>query len=480
MDTLLNWLWQGGAIAIAAAAMLRVLPRSRTQARYGTLWAAYVLVVALPAMPLITAAWSPIPPEAGDIALQPAISVPMERWTPAGLVIGLWMAWCAASMIRLLIAAAGLIEAKKGAADCRREIEDRLPHWSRVKTCGRQTRLVLSTRVRAAAVLGCRLPVIAIAPAIVDRLSNEDLDRVVIHEWAHVQRRDDVAQIIQRLVRVVAGWHPAVWWLERQLELEREVACDEIAVALTGSAKGYATCLTTLAALRLGSVPGWPAPAVLSYSGLRRRVVRILALQGRVTAPRWRAVALSASAALASLALLIGHVQVVISAAGSSGFPHSAESLVGKPIVSQASLSSEPQTARSSLARSRRSQAPTERSNQPSAPPARTRGAETPMVVEPPASAAVPLPMHVEPLLNGTIEGALGTLTPPHIPENTLTETHIATAPGLPALADLKTRTPWGAAAEAGVAIGRGSENAGRATAGFFSRVAKRVAVSLR
>jgi beta-lactamase regulating signal transducer with metallopeptidase domain len=403
----------------------------------------------------------------------------MEEWTPVGLVIGVWMAWCAVATVRLLIAAAGLIAAKRHAAACLREIENRLPHWLRVKAAGRQTRLVLSTRVRAAAVLGCRLPVIAIAPALVERLSNEDLDRVVIHEWAHIQRRDDIAQVIQRLVRVVAGWHPAVWWLERQLDLEREVACDEVAVALTGSARGYATCLTTLAALRLGQVPGWAAPAVLSSSGLRRRVVRILALQRAATEPRWRAVALSASAALASLALLIGHVQVVISAAGSSGFSYPAESLAGTPIASNA-FPSGPQPARSSSARARRPQAPTERINQASDPTARTKVAELPMVVEPPASAAVPLPMHVEPLLNGTIEGALGRLTPPQIPEHTLTETHIAMAPRTSAPADLKTRTPWGAAADAGVAIGRGSENAGRATAGFFSRVAKRVASSLR
>jgi beta-lactamase regulating signal transducer with metallopeptidase domain len=477
--TSLNWLWQGGAIALAAAAMLRVLPRSRTQARYGTLWAAYLLVVALPVMPFITAAWSPIPAAAGDIALQPALSAPMEQWTPMGLVIGLWMAWCAAATIRLLIAAAALIDAKRQAVDCRSEIENRLPHWLRVKTSGRQARLVLSTRVRAAAVLGCRMPVIAVAPALVDRLSNEDLDRVVLHEWAHIQRRDDVAQIVQRLVHVVAGWHPAAWWLERQLELEREVACDELAVALTGSPKGYATCLTTLAALRSSPVPGLPAPAVLSSSGLRRRVMRILALQTAMSTPRWRAAALSASAALASLALLFGHVQVVISATGSSVFAHPADSPVGEPIASNAS-SSDLQPARSTAARSRRSPAPTERINQTGDAATRTNGAGTPMAVEPPALASVPLPMHLEPQPNGAIEGALGTLTPPQIPDNTLIETHIATAPSAPAAADLKTRSPWGAAADAGVAIGRGSENAGRATAGFFSRVARRVAGSVR
>ena len=49
MDFLLNWLVQGGVVALAAAAVLHATPRSRTQARYAIAWAASVIVVALPA-----------------------------------------------------------------------------------------------------------------------------------------------------------------------------------------------------------------------------------------------------------------------------------------------------------------------------------------------------------------------------------------------------------------------------------------------
>ena len=98
--------------------------------------------------------------------------------------------------------------------------------------------------------MGCGSPVIAIAPALVQHLTADELDRVVIHEWAHVQRRDDLANVAQLVARVLAGWHPAVWWLDRRLQAERETACDEMAVALTGSSKVYAACLVKLAGLR--------------------------------------------------------------------------------------------------------------------------------------------------------------------------------------------------------------------------------------
>ena len=109
--------------------------------------------------------------------------------------------------------------------------------------------------------------------AFLASLSDADLDRVVVHEWAHVQRRDDLTQHVQWLVRVVAGWHPALWWLGRQMDLEREVACDEIAVSQTGTAKGYAQCLVTLAGLSNG--PARPLPVLaVSPSRLQRRLVR--------------------------------------------------------------------------------------------------------------------------------------------------------------------------------------------------------------
>ena len=43
---------------------------------------------------------------------------------------------------------------------------------------------------------------IAIAPELVDRLERHELDRIVIHEWAHVQRRDDLAHAVALVVRL--------------------------------------------------------------------------------------------------------------------------------------------------------------------------------------------------------------------------------------------------------------------------------------
>ena len=250
MDLLLNWLAQGAVVAIAAAAGLRIIPASRAQARYGFLWAGYLLVLALPLVPsMIAAAPIAVPPL--DLAPVPGgpVAMPVAWWTSSALALSLWMTWSSLHALRFIVGAVAVRRARRLSEECPRDVLAALPHWSTVRTTGRPTRVVLSDRVRHAAVLGFGSPVIALAPRLLKQLSGPDLDRVLVHEWAHVQRRDDLAQLLQQLVRAIAGWHPAAWWLERRLDFEREVACDEVAVDVTGSAKGYAACLVTLAAM---------------------------------------------------------------------------------------------------------------------------------------------------------------------------------------------------------------------------------------
>lgn len=463
MDVLLNWLWQGGIVALAAAALLRVIPQSRTQARYGLAWAACVVVLALPAVPRILAAAASVP--AADDApafAGPVVSMPIAWWTSTALALALWLVWCGLYAARVVAAALALRDTKGQCRECPPRVEARLHHWSRVRATGRRTRLVVSTRVRSAAVLGCGSPLIAVAPGLLAQLSDADLDRVVIHEWAHVQRRDDIAQFLQLLVRMVAGWHPAVWWLERQLELEREVACDEIAVAVTGSAKEYAECLATLAALPSAPVRWSPALAAVSSSGLRRRIVRILATHRVVAAQPWRAIASCASVALATLAIAVGNVHVVKSAAASSSRSGATPPAAVPAIATQTSTTFDPVAVGASSS----SPVPTRRSRSSDArvrPAKRDDGplpavaAATQTMAAPPASTVAPVPSRFLEFI----------------------EAH-STAPAAesPLRADVKARTPWASTADAGAAIGLVSKNAGVAAAGLFSRFGRTIARS--
>ena len=247
MDAVLNWLWQGGVVAIVAAGTLHLLDRARAAVRCLVCWAALLVIVVLPLVSLAMAAASPVAPAASNAAA--ILTVPAAWWTSSALIAGAWAVWTGIYGIRL---AHAIVVVRRARARCRpfSPPVESLGYWRRARHTGRPARLVLSDRVNAAAVFGCGAPVIAVAPTLIARLDADELDRVVIHEWAHVQRRDDLANIGQLLVRAVAGWHPAVWWLDRRLSIEQELACDETVVAVTGGAKSYASCLVKLASLR--------------------------------------------------------------------------------------------------------------------------------------------------------------------------------------------------------------------------------------
>ena len=97
-----------------------------------------------------------------------------------------------------------------------------------------------------------------------------------MHEWAHVQRRDDYARLAQVVIRMVAGLHPAVWWIGRRLEIEREIACDDYAVNITGAAQRLARCLTKLAEAPQRAMRAALAPGMLASSQLTLRVRSLL------------------------------------------------------------------------------------------------------------------------------------------------------------------------------------------------------------
>ena len=65
--------------------------------------------------------------------------------------------------------------------------------------------------------------------------------------WLTCGRKDDWTNLIQKILGALLFFHPAVWWIEKKLALEREMACDDLVLAQTTSPRAYAECLVSLA-----------------------------------------------------------------------------------------------------------------------------------------------------------------------------------------------------------------------------------------
>ncbi|TVP98663.1 MAG: hypothetical protein EA381_11785, partial [Planctomycetaceae bacterium] len=110
---------------------------------------------------------------------------------------------------------------------------------------------------------------------------------LLVHELAHIHRRDHAVGLVQRLVVAFYWWNPLVHAVSRELSLVREQICDDLATSVSSmdassQRRSYAALLVDLAEratqrasdrLRLGSaLAAWNGPA----DDLTRRIQRLL------------------------------------------------------------------------------------------------------------------------------------------------------------------------------------------------------------
>ena len=141
---------------------------------------------------------------------------------------------------------------------------------------------------------------------VLTEVSERDLTAVILHELAHLQRRDDWTNLAQKLLGAIFFFHPAVWWVERKLALEREMACDELVLAKTGNRRAYAECLVSLAEKSFARQGIALAQSLIGHAkGTAMRLARILD-PSRAATPRAYTPALALTSAALVLCVVVG------------------------------------------------------------------------------------------------------------------------------------------------------------------------------
>lgn len=125
-------------------------------------------------------------------------------------------------------------------------------------------------------------PVIWLPLSLITQLPREQVEALLAHELAHVARMDWFWNGLQCVVESLLFFHPAAWWLGRRIRIEREHACDDLAVVACGDAIALAEALAQLERQRQ------PAPRlVLAAHGgsLMQRITRLIS--GPPSRGRW-------------------------------------------------------------------------------------------------------------------------------------------------------------------------------------------------
>src|SRR5260370_738296 len=110
----------------------------------------------------------------------------------------------------------------------------------------RRVKLCASNEVAVPTAIGFFRPAIVFPAWLLPQLSAGEVKVILLHELAHLHRLDDWTNLFQKIVKAVFFFHPAVWWVEDRLTLEREMACDDMVLAQT-SPRDYASSLISFA-----------------------------------------------------------------------------------------------------------------------------------------------------------------------------------------------------------------------------------------
>ena len=134
--------------------------------------------------------------------------------------------------------------------------------------------VVTSDRATAAGLWGIRRPTVLLPKGAARRLSDEELEAVMLHELLHVERRDNLAVVLQKLLLALLWFYPLIWLLDRKLFEERERACDEEVVRLRQSPATYISGI--LKVVRACVEQQLVGTSSIGGSGLERRIKHLL------------------------------------------------------------------------------------------------------------------------------------------------------------------------------------------------------------
>jgi beta-lactamase regulating signal transducer with metallopeptidase domain len=149
----------------------------------------------------------------------------------------------------------------------------------------RRVRVIESGRLTSPIAFGLLRPTVGLPPDFTGRYDAASQDAMLAHELAHLTAHDPFWCLLADAATMALWWHPAVWWLRRQLHLASEVAADEASLLVADGPRVLAECL-----VELGTRLARPALlGQLRVSGFRshlgRRVQQLMRLEGRAWAP---------------------------------------------------------------------------------------------------------------------------------------------------------------------------------------------------
>ena len=291
---LLHFFWQGSLLAVLLWIVKTIAPPSAARLRYA---GASLIMLMMPIALVITAtrglSVDDVGKKAAEVAIPaqsivdaPSGTLPQvvlfaptssaPRAGVSGWVVCIWIVGVLLLSFRAAGGWFGVQKLKRGASPVSAELEDTVRRLKVRLGLSAPVRLCTSAMVRVPTAIGWLRPYILLPVTALTGLDEPQIRAILTHELAHIRRHDYLINLSQTVIETVLFYHPAVWWVGKQMRREREHCCDDIAVAVCGSAFEYASALIEMEQIR----DRVPEPALAATGGdLLARIRRLLGRQ---------------------------------------------------------------------------------------------------------------------------------------------------------------------------------------------------------
>lgn len=294
--TLMHSLWQGLVAAIVAGGILLCTRKSKPALRYNMLASVMLLFVVgtvltfnlmmrdIGAGSAVVLSRDWVMHAAFQNTENAAIAAAESDWMMqimaffsehAQLIVAVWFVIFA---VKSLLAASGLLYLRRVA----QQVSTPEMKWivrfyelAERMRIGQEVELRESVQVAVPMVIGFLKPVVLVPLGMLANLPAAQVEAILLHELAHIRRRDYLINLVQIFCENVFFFNPAVWWICKLIREEREHCCDDLAISVMQSKTSFIHALVSFQEFNL-SRPAFEVAFSKKRNHLLDRIKRIV------------------------------------------------------------------------------------------------------------------------------------------------------------------------------------------------------------
>lgn len=303
--TLLHSLWQGLLLAIVTGVVMVASKKAGSAVRYKMLSAIFIAFVVMAGItfynqlqqatavtPVTQLIQTPVQPAVSATLPAQKITAPVAATvnTPqqylhsfvnyfnrnASLIVTIWFIIFMAQCVKIL---SGLVHIQRIRHYKTSAVpafwEERITQLAARLNIKKHILLLESAIIKVPAVVGFLKPTILVPLGLLNNLSQQEVESILMHELAHIRRKDYLFNLLQCFIDIIFFFNPAVLWISSLIRSERENCCDDIAINETQNKKQFIQALVSFHKYNAG-VSKLAMPFAARQNKLVDRVKRIV------------------------------------------------------------------------------------------------------------------------------------------------------------------------------------------------------------